>query len=33
MDDPDCTALMKKFIAEQPELWCEDIAEETPDKT
>lgn len=27
-DDPDCTALMTKFIEEQPELWNEDIAEE-----
>lgn len=27
LDDPDCKALMKKFIAEKPELWNEDIAE------
>ena len=27
-DDPDCIALMKRFIAEKPELWNEDIAEE-----
>ncbi len=27
-DDPDCTALMTRFIAEKPELWNEDIAEE-----
>jgi cytosine deaminase len=27
-DDPDCVALMKRFIAEKPELWNEDIAEE-----
>jgi cytosine deaminase len=27
-DDPDCIALMTRFIAEQPELWNEDIAEE-----
>ena len=27
-DDPDCIALMTKFIAENPELWNEDIAEE-----
>ncbi|MDX1715779.1 MAG: nucleoside deaminase [Anderseniella sp.] len=27
-DDPDCIALMTKFIAEKPELWNEDIAEE-----
>jgi cytosine deaminase len=26
--DPDCIALMTKFIAEKPELWNEDIAEE-----
>jgi cytosine/creatinine deaminase len=27
-DDPDCTALMAKFIREKPELWHEDIAED-----
>ena len=27
-DDADCIALMKKFIAEKPELWNEDIAED-----
>jgi cytosine/creatinine deaminase len=27
-DDADCIALMRKFIAEKPELWNEDIAEE-----
>ena len=27
-DDADCIALMKKFIAENPELWLEDIAED-----
>ncbi len=27
-DDPDCIALMKRFIAEKPELWAEDIAED-----
>lgn len=27
-DDAECIALMNKFIAEQPELWNEDIAEE-----
>lgn len=27
-DDPDCTALMKRFIEEKPELWAEDIAED-----
>jgi cytosine deaminase len=26
-DDPDCIALMARFIAEQPALWFEDIAE------
>ncbi len=26
-DDPDCIALMKRFIQEQPALWAEDIAE------
>lgn len=26
-DDPDCIALMARFIAEKPELWSEDIAE------
>jgi len=28
MSDPDCIALMKKFILESPELWAEDISEE-----
>ena len=27
-DDPDCIALMERFIREKPELWAEDIAEE-----
>ncbi|MEO0919032.1 MAG: nucleoside deaminase [Pseudomonadota bacterium] len=27
-DDPDCIALMMKFIEEKPELWNEDIAED-----
>ena len=27
-DDADCVALMQRFIAEKPELWNEDIAEE-----
>lgn len=27
-DDPDCIALMARFIREKPELWAEDIAEE-----
>ena len=26
-DDPDCIALMRRFIDEEPELWAEDIAE------
>lgn len=26
-DDPDCIALMRRFITERPELWAEDIAE------
>jgi cytosine/creatinine deaminase len=26
--DPDCIALMTRFIAERPELWSEDIAED-----
>src|SRR5262249_3890632 len=28
-DAPDCIALMERFIREKPELWAEDIAEET----
>ena len=27
-DDPECIAIMTKFIAEKPELWNEDIAED-----
>ena len=27
VDDPDCIALMTRFIEEKPELWAEDIAE------
>jgi cytosine deaminase len=27
VNDPDCIALMKRFITEKPELWAEDIAE------
>jgi len=27
-DDPDCIALMKRFIGGKPELWAEDIAED-----
>jgi cytosine deaminase len=26
VDDPDCVAIMKRFINEHPELWDEDIA-------
>lgn len=26
IDDPDCVALMRRFIEERPELWDEDIA-------
>ncbi|MEM8752427.1 MAG: nucleoside deaminase [Pseudomonadota bacterium] len=26
-DDPECIALMKRFVEEKPELWLEDIAE------
>jgi creatinine deaminase len=26
-DDPDCVALMERFIREKPDLWAEDIAE------
>ena len=25
LDDPECRALMERFIAEHPELWDEDI--------
>ncbi|MEV7675696.1 nucleoside deaminase [Streptomyces sp. NPDC088752] len=28
LDDPECAALMREFIAENPELWNEDIGEE-----
>ena len=28
LDDPDCKALMGRFIREKPELWNEDIAED-----
>jgi cytosine deaminase len=27
-DDPECIALMERFIREKPELWAEDIAED-----
>lgn len=27
-DDPDCIALVSRFIRERPELWAEDIAED-----
>ncbi|WP_170403355.1 nucleoside deaminase [Ruegeria arenilitoris] len=26
-EDPDCIALMRRFVTEQPELWAEDIAD------
>ncbi|WP_158968128.1 nucleoside deaminase [Chachezhania sediminis] len=29
-NDPDCQALMERFIAEKPALWAEDIAEDPP---
>lgn len=29
VDDPECIALMRRFIAEKPELWDEDIAGRT----
>ena len=29
-NDADCIALMRRFIAEKPELWAEDIAEDPP---
>jgi creatinine deaminase len=28
LDDPKCTALMARFIAERPDIWNEDIGEE-----
>ena len=28
VNDADCIALMKRFVAEKPELWLEDIAED-----
>ena len=28
-DDPDCKALMERFMREKPELWAEDIAEDS----
>ena len=28
VNDPDCIALMQRFIAEKPKLWAEDIAED-----
>ena len=29
LDDPDCLALMERMLAERPELWLEDIGEES----
>lgn len=31
VNDADCIALMRRFIAEKPALWAEDIAEDLPD--
>jgi len=31
LDEPRCTQLMARFIAEKPSLWNEDIAEEGPE--
>jgi len=31
LDDPDCIAMMSKFIREKPAIWFEDIAEPLPD--
>ena len=31
LDDPDCIAMMSKFILEKPAIWFEDIAEPLPD--
>src|SRR5438067_432340 len=31
-DDPECIALMQKFIRQSPELWHEDIAAPLPDE-
>jgi cytosine/creatinine deaminase len=28
LDDPTCVAMMQRFIAEQPQLWFEDIGED-----
>jgi cytosine deaminase len=27
LDDPECKEMMRKFIAEKPDLWFEDIGE------
>ena len=29
LDDPDCLALMERMLAERPELWAEDIGEDS----
>lgn len=29
LDDPDCLALMERMLADRPELWAEDIGEES----
>jgi cytosine/creatinine deaminase len=28
LDDPECVEMMKRFIAEKPEVWFEDIGED-----
>lgn len=33
LDDPECTALMERMIAEKPELWSEDIGVEAQEIT
>lgn len=33
LDDAECTALMRDFIAGNPELWNEDIGEDTAGHT
>jgi cytosine deaminase len=29
LDDPDCIGMMERFIAERPELWYEDIGDDS----
>jgi cytosine/creatinine deaminase len=33
LDDPDCVAMMERFVAERPELWFEDIGADPPPPT